>query len=176
MTHRAPTRATARLRASRRHVAAALLALAATASLGPAPAAAHDYQAGTLKIEHPWSRPTAAGVSVGVGYMVIVNTGQADALVDASTPVAERVELHQTRMDGGMMKMRRVGKVDLPVGATVRLEPGGLHMMLIGLKQPLAEGAKLPLVLRFEKAGEVKVELKVETDGPAAKAEGHAHH
>ena len=176
MTHRTPTRAIARPGASRRQVAAALLALAATASLGPAPSAAHEYQAGTLKIEHPWSRPTAPGVSVGVGYMVIVNAGPADALVDASTPVAGRVELHQTRMDGGMMKMRRVGKVDVPAGTTVRLEPGGLHMMLIGLRQPLAEGARLPLVLRFEKAGEVKVELKVETDGPAAKGDDHAHH
>ena len=176
VTRRIPTRAIARLGASRRQVVASLLALAATASLGPAPSSADEYQAGTLKIEHPWSRPTAPGVSVGVGYMVIVNAGKQDTLVAASTPVAGRVELHQTRMDGGMMKMRRVEKVDVPAGTTVRLEPGGLHMMLVGLKQPLAEGARLPLVLRFEKAGEVKVELKVETDGPAAKDSGHSHH
>jgi hypothetical protein len=179
MTHRTPPRATPRPGASRRQLAAAaLLALAAAASFGPALSVAHEYQAGPLKIEHPWSRPTAPGVGVGVGYMVIVNAGKADALVAASTPVAERVELHQTRMDGGMMKMRRVEKVEVPAGATVRLEPGGLHMMLIGLKQPLAEGAKLPVVLRFETAGEVKVELKVEVqaDGPKNKGDDHAHH
>jgi copper(I)-binding protein len=156
-----------------RRLAAALCA--AAFSLAAGGASGHAYPAGTLKIEHPWSRPTAPGVSVGVGYMVIVNTGKADALVGANTPVAERVELHQTRMDGGVMKMRRAERVDIPAGVTVRLEPGGLHMMLIGLKQPLAEGAKLPLVLRFEKAGEVKVELKVETDGPSTGGGNHAH-
>lgn len=154
----------------------ALLLLPLGAGLGPAPAAAHAYQAGPLSIDHPWSRPTAPGVRVGVGYLVIANAGKDDALLGATTPVAERVELHQTRMDGGVMRMRRVDRVELPAGATVRLEPGGLHMMLIGLKQPLAEGARLPLVLRFETAGEVKVELKVETDGPAAEPDGHAHH
>ena len=148
----------------RLHLAAALLALPVACGLWPAPSVAHEYQAGALKIQHPWSRPTVAGV--GVGYMVIVNAGKADALVAASTPVAARVEIHQTRIEGGIMRMRQVEKVELPAGATVRLQPGGLHMMLIGLAQPLAEGAKLPLLLRFAKAGEVKVELAVQADGP----------
>jgi hypothetical protein len=150
----------------RLHLLPAVLLAALGVAVAPRPAVAHGYQAGTLKIQHPWSRPTAPGVGVGVGYMVIVNSGKADTLLAASTPAADRVELHLTRFEAGMMKMRQVERVELPAGATVRLEPGGLHMMLIGLKQPLAEGARLPLVLRFGKAGEVKVELEVETDGP----------
>lgn len=160
----------------RRHVHPNLLSILLLAASGigggpgagaaPKPADVRGLPAGTPRVEQPWSRPTAPGVGVGVGYMVIVNPGKADALIAASSPVAERVELHLTQFEGGMMRMRQVGRVELPAGATVRLEPGGLHMMLIGLKQPLAEGAAVPLVLRFEKAGEVRVELKVDPDGP----------
>jgi hypothetical protein len=75
--------------------------------------------------------------------------------------VAERVELHSMQMQGDVMRMRQVDAIELPAGATVELAPGGLHLMLMGLKSPLKAGERLPLVLRFEKAGELKTELVV---------------
>jgi copper(I)-binding protein len=106
--------------------------------------------------------------------MKIENTGKAaDRLVGASTPAAERVELHTMAMDGNVMRMREVAAIDLPPGQTVALEPGRLHLMLMGLKSPLKADTKVPLTLKFEKAGEVQVELKVEAAdaGPG----GHQH-
>jgi copper(I)-binding protein len=142
------------------------LALAAVALA----AAAHSYTAGTLKIAHPWSRATVPG-QPGGGFLKIENTGKtADRLLGGSTPVAERVELHTMAMDGNVMRMREVQSIDLPPGQTVALEPGRLHLMLMGLKAPLKADTKVPLTLKFEKAGEVKVELKVEAadfGGPA---------
>jgi copper(I)-binding protein len=142
------------------------LALAAAALA----AAAHGYTAGTLKIGHPWSRATVAG-QPGGGFLKIENTGKTpDRLLGGSTPAAERVELHTMAMDGNVMRMREVPAIDLPPGQTVVLEPGRLHLMLMGLKAPLKADTKVPLTLKFEKAGEVQVELKVEAadfGGPA---------
>lgn len=163
-------------RRRRQLLAATLGALASTLAPWPGVSLAHEYQAGGLKIEHPWSRATAAGASVGAGFMVIVNSGKADALVGASSPVAARVEMHSSSTDGGMMKMRQLQRVELPAGGTVRFEPGALHLMLVGLKQPLAEGSKVPLTLRFAVAGEQKVELKVESLGAQAKDMDHGGH
>lgn len=161
-------------RRRRQWLAAMLIVLASTLALWSDLSVGHEYKAGTLKIEHPWSRATAAGASVGGGFLVIVNSGKADALVGASSPVAARVEIHSSSMEGGVMKMRQLQRVELPAGGTVRFEPGALHLMLIGLKQPLAEGSKVPLTLRFAGAGEQKVELKVESMG--AQARDHTGH
>lgn len=168
------------VRAPRRRrplLAAALGVLAGTLAPWSGPSVAHEYKAGGLKIEHPWSRATPAGASVGGGYMVIVNSGKADALIGASSPVAARVEMHASSMEGGMMKMRQLQRIELPAGGTVRLAPGALHLMLVGLKQPLVEGSKVPLVLRFAAAGEQRVELKIESMMGAQDAgAGHQHH
>lgn len=153
--------------------------LAAVLALHGQPGAAHEYQLGSLKIEHPWSRTTAPGVNVGVGYLVIANSGsKADVLVAITSDVAERVEIHSTSMADGVMKMRRQERVELPSGGTVRLEPGGLHLMLMGLRRPLVAGQTVPLVLRFAAAGEQRVELKVEAPGgeSAKAAEEHSRH
>lgn len=173
-------------RQRRQFLAASVLLLGGALSLWSNMSMAHEYQAGTLKLEHPWSRATAASAAVGAGFMALTNSGKADALLSGSSPVAERVELHSGRIEGGIMKMRRVERIELPAGETVRLEPGGLHIMLIGLKQPLVEGTKVPLVLRFAGAGEQKVELKVEAlgaqgraaqpTGAPAKDMDHSHH
>jgi copper(I)-binding protein len=79
--------------------------------------------------------------------------------------VSRTVELHEMKMDGDVMRMRQVAAVDVPAGGSVALEPGGLHVMLLGLKAPLKEGDRFPMTLRFEKAGEVKVEVHVEAAG-----------
>ena len=90
-----------------------------------------------------------------------LHSERADRLLGGSTPVAERFELHTMAMQGDVMQMRQLDKVDLPAGQKVELKPGGLHVMFIGLKQPLTVGSKVPVTLRFERAGEVKIEMAV---------------
>ncbi len=138
--------------------------------LGCATAAfAHDYKLGTLTIGHPHARPTAPSQPAGGGYLTVLNNGAADRLVSAASPVAVSVQMHSMRMEGDVMRMREVDAIELPPGKTVELRPGGLHLMLIGLKAPLVPGQTFPMTLRFEKAGEVKVEMKVDptVSGPA---------
>jgi hypothetical protein len=136
---------------------------------------AHSYQAGDIKIGHPWARPTVAGQNAGGGFLKLTNAGKADRLISASADFAERVELHSMTMDGDVMRMRQVEGIDIPAGKTVELKPGGLHLMFMGLKQPLAKDSRVPLKLKFEKAGEVTVEIKVEAASSAG-AEAAAEH
>lgn len=124
-----------------------------------------------LKIEDPWARATPPGAKVGAAYMKITSA-TADKLVGASSPAAARVEMHVTEKKGDVMRMREVKAYDIPAGGSFELAPGGAHLMLVDLKAPLKEGAKVPLTLRFEKAGEMKVELQVRALG----ASGHPMH
>lgn len=147
--------------------------LAAIALLPALPASAQERRAGDIVIDRPWSRAAGANAT-GVGFLTIRNTGAAtDRLLSASTPIARRVELHNMTMDGAVMRMRAVEATPVPANGTVQLAPGGLHIMLIGLTQPLVQGQRAPLTLRFERAGEVQVELSVEAAG--ARAPQHAH-
>lgn len=125
-----------------------------------------------VKVEGAWARPTVAGQQSGGGFLTITSP-VADRLLGGSTSAAERFELHSMTMQGDVMQMRQVPVIELPAGRALKLEPGGLHVMFIGLKQPLAAGSKLPVTLRFEKAGEVKVEFDVAARAPAG---GHSHH
>lgn len=128
--------------------------------------------ASPMKIDDAWARATAPGAKVGAGYMRITSGGTADRLVGASTPAAAKVELHVTEKKGDVMRMREVKAYDVPAKGSFELAPGGAHLMLVDLKAPLKEGAKVPLTLRFEKAGEVKVELEVRALGTS----GHSGH
>jgi len=119
-----------------------------------------------VKVEQPWARPTVEGQMAGGAFLKIQNVGGADRLLSASSSAAGMVQLHTMSMEGDVMKMREVEAIDLPAGTTVELKPGGLHLMLMGLKSPLKEGSKVPLTLKFEKAGEVKVEVPVAAKGP----------
>jgi copper(I)-binding protein len=124
---------------------------------------AHQFTAGNLVIAHPWSRPTAPGMPMGVAYFAITNNGpQEDELLSARTPAAARVEFHRTIFEGGMARMRPAGTLAIAPGKTLRAEPGGLHLMLVELKTPLVDGTTVPLVLTFKSAGEVTVQLRVE--------------
>jgi periplasmic copper chaperone A len=115
-----------------------------------------------VQIEKPWTRATAPGAVVGGGYMTIRNQGAAaDKLVAASSPAAASVELHVHVNEGGVMKMRQVPGYDVPAKGAFALKPGGAHLMFIDLKRPLREGDKIPVTLKFEKAGEVKTEFHV---------------
>jgi copper(I)-binding protein len=92
--------------------------------------------------------------------------------VSASADIAGRVELHTMSMDGNVMRMRQVDSIDIPAGKTVELKPGGLHVMFMDIKTPLKTGASFPLTLKFEKAGDVKVNVAVQPGPPAAE---HKH-
>lgn len=137
---------------------------------------AHDYQLGPLKILHPWTRATAPGAAAGGGFLKIENTGAADRLIGAAAEVSAVVELHTMVMDGEVMRMRKLDKgIELPAGSTTELKPGSLHIMFIDLKAPLKEGTSFPLTLKFEKAGEIQVEVAVGALGAATPAKTHAH-
>jgi len=127
---------------------------------------AHQYSVGDLVIGHPWSRPTVSGMPTGVAYLSITNNGtQRDTLISASSPAAARVEFHRTSFEDGMAHMRPARAVVVEPNATITAEPGGLHLMLVDLKSPLVVGTMVPLVLHFENAGHITVQLKVEPMG-----------
>jgi copper(I)-binding protein len=145
-----------------------LFALAVAGIIAATATAAQEAQPGALKIDQPWARPTLPGQSVGGAYLSVHNRGSVpDRLLGGSTPAAARVEVHEMRMEGDMMRMRELKALELPAGRLVKLAPGGLHLMLMDLKAPLKIGDKLPLKLRFEKAGEIEVMLQVENKPPA---------
>ncbi len=139
---------------------------------------AHSYRLGDLTIGHPWSRATVGTGRPGVGYLSVANAGRAaDRLIAAESPLAARVELHRSVMDGDVMRMERVEAIEIPAGAKVALEPGGHHLMLIGPVRAFREGEMVPLALVFERAGRIEVELKVAPlGGPGGKDHGHGHH
>jgi copper(I)-binding protein len=115
-----------------------------------------------LAIDGAYVRAVPPGQPNSAAFMKVSNNSETDhAMVGGSSPVADVVELHTHTMDGGMMRMRRVEKIDLPAGETVSLQPGGLHVMLIGLKQKLVPEEKIPLTLRFEDGSEVTLEAPV---------------
>jgi copper(I)-binding protein len=142
-------------------VSAALLIALATA------ASAHDYTLGSLKINHPWSRATPKGASVAGGYMKITNNGTTpDRLTGGSTEAAQKFEIHEMSMDGGVMKMRELPNgIEIPPGATVELKPGSFHVMMTGVTRPFVKGERVKASLSFEKAGKVDVEFAVDAAG-----------
>jgi hypothetical protein len=116
------------------------------------------------------------GQAAGGGFLKITGGAAGDRLIAGSTTVSSAVELHTMSMEGDVMRMRQVPAIEVPAGGTVELKPGGLHVMFMGLKQPLKAGDTFPLTLRFEKAGEVKVDVKVSAQPPAGAAAGHGGH
>ena len=127
-----------------------------------------------VEIENPWSRATAPGAKVGAGYFTIRNkSATPDRLVGASSPAAARVETHVIEKQGEVLRMREVKGYEVPAKGSFELKPGGPHLMLVDIKAPLKEGDKVPLTLRFEKAGEVAVQLRVERLGATP---AHKHH
>ena len=147
-----------------------------SAALAASPAFAHDYTVGSLKIDHPWARATPKGASVGGGYMKITNNGTApDRLVGGSTDISNSFEVHEMTMDGGVMKMRPVaGGIEIKPGETVTLDPGGYHVMLIGLKDQLKQGSRFKATLEFAKAGKVDVDFAVAGIGAQSADGDHA--
>lgn len=117
---------------------------------------------GAPAIDQAWVRPAAAGAETA-GYLTITGAaGQADSLLSASSPGAGTVELHEVSTDtSGMTGMHAIKRIDIPAGGTVRLEPGGFHLMIMGLISELAVGGTLELDLVFEHAGKVVVQAEI---------------
>lgn len=127
-----------------------------------------------VSVEQSWSRATPPGSKIGVGFMQLRNAGAAvERVVGASSPVAERVEMHVTSREGEVMKMRQVQFFEIPAGGAFELKPGGAHLMLVGLKRSLRQGEHVPLTLSLEKGGELNVDLKVQEMGARHPAHGH---
>lgn len=134
----------------------AIFAGLAVTACGPSPPAAPQ-----IHVEEAWSRPAPAG-DTGVVYMTITNAGgAADALVGAQSDIAEAVELHETKMENDVMQMQPVASVEVPADGQVTFEPGGLHVMLIGLQQDLEAGDGFEITLKFEHSKDVLVEATV---------------
>jgi uncharacterized protein YcnI/copper(I)-binding protein len=134
--------------------------------------------AGDLMISTPWTRATPPGAKVAGGYLTMTNGGKtSDKLLGGTFTGGSRIEVHEMSMNDGVMKMRPLNDgLEIKPGATVKLEPGGYHLMLMDLAKPLAKGDKVKAQLQFEKAGKVDVELDVNAVGASAPAGGgHAH-
>jgi copper(I)-binding protein len=137
-----------------------LLALALAGALAALPA-----RAGELTVTDAWSRSTPPVAKVGVVYFTLNNgTGKSDRLLKLSTPVAAKVEVHRTEVLDGIARMREVAVLHVDAGQTLEFRPGGLHVMLIGLKRPLVGGTAYDLDLMFEVAGPRKVRVSVRND------------
>src|ERR1700682_5571140 len=131
------------------------------------PVCAEEVKAGDLVITQAWSRATPGGAKIGGGYLTIENKGSApDRLIGGSADVADKVQVHQMAMNNGVMTMRPLDNgLSIEPGKTVRLAPGGYHLMMLDLKSPLKQGDKVPVTLEFEKAGKVKLSLDVQSVG-----------
>ena len=128
---------------------------------------------GTVEPRAAWARATAPGQESGGVFLTLDNKGdQPDRLVAGATPVAASVEIHTMNMHGTIMRMEQQKLVDVPAGATVKLEPGGTHLMLVGLKSPLKVGQSFPLTLDFARAGHKQVEVKVRPIGSMGPKDG----
>jgi periplasmic copper chaperone A len=131
-------------------------------------------QNGSVSLGDAWARATPSKAENGAAYLTL-ESPSGDRLTGASTPVAKTTELNDMKMEGMVMKMRSIPAIDLPAGQKVTLKPGGLHIMLRGLTEPLREGQSFPLTLDFETAGKREVTVAVEkagAGGPGAKMGG----
>ena len=152
--------------------------IAFVSALLAAPAFAHDFAAGDLSIDHPWSRATPEGARVAAGYASITNNGsEADRLIEVRSDFAASAEIHEMAVDGnGVMTMRPLADgIEIPAGEEVKLEPGSFHIMFMAPEKQLVEGENFAGTLVFEKAGEVEVEFAVKGMGGPGGHVGHNH-
>jgi hypothetical protein len=136
-------------------------------ALGAMPAHAMDYDLGSIHIAQPWARATPKGATAAAGYMTITNKGTApDRLTCTSAEGAAQCQIHTMTMEAGVMKMRPLPDgLEIKPGETVELKPGGFHMMLTGLTQPLVQGKTEKVTLKFEKAGTIDMEYAIQGIG-----------
>jgi len=148
------------------------LAFAALVAFAAAPAFAGDATSGDIMIMSAWSRATPKGAPVGSGYLMIHNQGAADKLLGATADFAD-VQLHQMKLNNGVMEMREVKDgLAVPANGMIQLAPGGYHFMFVNLKHPLVKGEKEKVTLKFEHAGAITVDFDVQAIG-ASDSGGH---
>jgi copper(I)-binding protein len=145
-----------------------LLAVIAT------PAPAQQFSAGGIVIEGPWARATPKGASVAAGYMTIRNSGGvADKLIGGSADFASGIEVHEMATQAGVATMRALPDgLTIPPNGAIVLKPRGYHLMFQGLKQPFTKGETVKATLTFEHAGDIPIDLKVESVGAMAPGDG----
>lgn len=137
----------------------------------------------TVTASNAWARATAPGQQVAGAYLEISSSENA-ALVSAKSPAAKNVEIHVMRMEAGMMSMRQIDRLELPAGKVVTLAPGGYHLMLTGLKQPLKQGDIVPLRLTIQGKNKARSVVKInaavreitQTDADTNTTPAHLHH
>jgi periplasmic copper chaperone A len=127
-------------------------------------AAGATAQTGDPQVTNAWARATPGAAQTAAAYVTMMSAA-GDRLTAVSTPAAQKADLHTMTMDGNVMKMRQVDGIDLPPGQAVTLKPGGYHIMLTGLAQPLKEGQTFPLTLTFANAGAHDVTVTVQKVG-----------
>ncbi len=138
---------------------------------------AHHLADGKPAITQVWSRAMPPTAPTGAVYFLMSNPGEtADKLVGVQTPRAEKAELHSHVHKGEVMSMQRIESVELAPGAEVAFKPGGNHVMLFKLTEPLVAGEQFPLTLIFEKAGEVMVDVGIHDQAPESSGNGHHQH
>jgi hypothetical protein len=125
-------------------------------------------QADGLTVHDAWARASAGAATTGAAYVMVMGGSQPDQLIGASSPVAATAEVHQTLTENGVMKMRPAPNLPIPAGQMVTFAPGGTHIMLMGLKHPLAAGQTFPLTLTFAHAGPITVDVAVRGVGHGA--------
>ncbi|MGQ0544331.1 MAG: copper chaperone PCu(A)C [Betaproteobacteria bacterium] len=128
---------------------------------------------GQVNVENPWTRPTPPNARLAAGYLTVVNAGAADRLVGAGSPAAARVEMHVNIKEGEIFRMREVKAFELPAKGRLEFKPAGAHLMFVDVRQPFRQGEKVPVTLKFEKAGELTIELEVTRTAPAVQHHKH---
>lgn len=116
-----------------------------------------------LAITDIWGRSSPASAENAAFYMNIRNAGRVqDSLESAEIDICDSTQMHETNIDDdGVMSMEHVTKIDIPNGETISLEPGGLHLMCLGLKYPLKAGDEIPIRLSFAETGEIEVRAEI---------------
>ena len=169
-------------------LALAVLSVPALAHDAASHSGAHDHAStqtagcevklGDLAISGAFSRATLPNAPVGGGFLTIVNNGATDdRLISASADVGRETQIHEMAVVNDVMRMRQIeGGIPLPAGASVTLEPGGLHLMFMGLNGPLVEGQSFPVTLTFEKAGQVTIDMPIAASAARGGAMDHGSH
>ncbi len=132
--------------------------------------------AGDIMVKNAWSRASAGMANAGAAFMEIHNMGAADdKMISASANISKKTELHTHKMDGDIMKMRKVDFIPVAAGGSTDLKPGSYHVMFIGLENKLIEGSSFPLTLTFEKAGKIELTVNVMSPGAKGGMQGMGH-
>ena len=119
-----------------------------------------------VAVEQPWARATPKGAKTAAAYMILTNNSRsAEKLLSATSPMADKIQFHEETEENGVARMRELRGIEIAPGTKIAFKPGSMHMMMVGLKQPLKQGETFPLTLHFEHAGEIEISVPVSKVG-----------